>query len=546
VSLPRKDSVNQASNATATSGTQALPPVLGRLLTGTIWLGLRIPLQFAFALLTTRLVLEAIGPIENGAYAFAWGFGFFQFLFEFGASSALQRQISDAWTRHDRDGVDRAIACGMTFYAVMAVLQAAALLAVAYWALPHSKLQPASYPLVVKLLWLQALTAPCFGASVVVSSVLQAARRYDFVPRYEIAITLLRFAVLVVGVKTGVDFFWIVTTQTLIQVTLGLGPALVVMVRELGHTLHFRGAQWADYKALGHFSFFVALIQISVVMADKLDTTILGFVLKTSAEPAITVYWVVSKPFLQLRQMGWMLAYLVMPAVASLAAARDERGLDRVKYDGTRLHIGVLLPVGLLAWIYAGPFLSFWIGDRQWYAINSLGYDLEDVTRLMRLFLVAAIPLVLSVPVQMAIGLNKVKVVALSALLGSLLNLPISCYLTARVGVSGVIWGTVLTTLFSNLLIPGIHVFRELRIQSSTYIKRTLYAPMSGAAMLLGTTQALALLAPVDAPGRTLWARASLLVVQLIICPLAYVSGYLLVPAGRQDLIELIAKLRGR
>ena len=53
----------------------------------------------------------------------------------------------------------------------------------------------------------------------------------------------------------------------------------------------------------------------------------------------------------------------MMPAVASLAAANDDRTLDRVKYDGTRLHIGVLLPVGLLAWIYAGPFLSLWIGQ---------------------------------------------------------------------------------------------------------------------------------------------------------------------------------------
>src|SRR5271156_4806386 len=155
------------------SGATALPPVLGRLLSGTFWLALRVPLQFVFGLLTTRLVLDAIGPFENGAYAFAWGFGFFQFLFEFGASSALQRQISAAWTRGDRAGVDRAIACGMTFYAAMAVLQVAALLGVAYWALPHSKLHVSSYPLVIKLLWLQAVTAPCFGMSVVVSSVLQ-------------------------------------------------------------------------------------------------------------------------------------------------------------------------------------------------------------------------------------------------------------------------------------------------------------------------------------------------------------------------------------
>ena len=139
---------------------------------------------------------------------------------------------------------------------------------------------------------------------------------------------------------------------------------------------------------------------------------------------------------------------MVMPAVASLAAARDARGLERIKYDGPRLHLGLLLPVALLAWIYAGPFLSLWVGDR-------LGYDAARVAPLMRLFLVATIPLVIAVHVQMAIGMGRIKVVALSALAGSLVNLPISYVLTTRLGVAGVIWGTVLTTLFSNLLVPG-------------------------------------------------------------------------------------------
>ena len=129
-----------------------------------------------------------------GAYRFAWGFGFFQILFEFGISSALQRQISDAWTRGDRDGVDRAIACGMNFYTAMAAgadrgPAGRGLLGLA----PH-RVPGESYHLIVKLLWLQIVTAPCFGFSVVVSSVLQAARRYDFIPRLEVAITILRFA----------------------------------------------------------------------------------------------------------------------------------------------------------------------------------------------------------------------------------------------------------------------------------------------------------------------------------------------------------------
>jgi O-antigen/teichoic acid export membrane protein len=531
---------------TAMSGTRVLPPVLSRLLSGTFWLALRVPLQVVFSLWTTRLILETIGPVENGAYGFAWGFGFFQFLFEFGASSALQRQISDAWTRGDRGGVDRAIACGVNFYTAIAFFQVGALLSIAYWALPYTKLQVSSYPLVVKLLWLQAVTAPCFGFSVVVSSVLQAARRYDFVPRYELAITVLRFVVLVVGLKARIDFFWVVATQTAVQIGLGLGPALWVMVRELGHAPHFQGARWADYKALGHISLYVALIQISVVLADRVDTTVLGFVVPDDSEAAITVYGVVSKPFLHLRQTAWMLAYMVMPAVASLAAARDERGLDRVKYDGTRMHIGLLLPVGLLAWIYAAPFLSLWIGDAQWDEMRLVGYGLSDVASLMRLFLVAALPLVLSVPVQMSIGINKIKVIALAALAGSIVNLPISCYLTARLGVAGVVWGTVLTTLFSNLLIPGIYVFRVLEIDLRTYLKRTLSAPMAGAAALLVTTWALPHLAPHAFVGPTLSTLKLPLILHLGAGTLAYVGGYLLVPVGRSDLIELTSKLRRR
>ena len=514
---------------TAVSSTRALPPVLGRLLSGTFWLALRVPLQVVFSLWTTRLVLGAIGPGLSGAYKFAWGFGFFQMLFEFGISSALQRQISDSWTRDDREGVDRAVACGMNFYSAMALVQVAALLVVAYWAMPHSQFALNSqavianivsqqmmgdpghgisaavsslmqYNFIIKLLWLQILTAPCYGISVVVSSVLQAARRYDFIPRFEVAITILRFLVLVVGVAAGVDFYWIVVAQIAVQVVLSLGPGLWVMVHDLGHMPRFRGARLADYRALGHISFFMAMIQISVVLGDKVDTTILGFMHPRPGQ-ANAVYDVVSKPFLQLRQTGWMLAYMVMPAVASLAAARDLRGLERVKYDGTRLHIGALLPVGLLGWIYAGPFLSLWVGNR-------LGYDAASDGYLMQLFLTAALPLVLSVPVQMAIGINKIEVIALAALGGSLLNLPISCYLTSRIGVAGVIWGTVLTTFFSNLIVPGLYVFRVLEIDLRTYLRRTLCPPLTGAVALISATWLIRQFVPVVWPGTILWVRA--------------------------------------
>ena len=259
----------------------------------------------------------------------------------------------------------------------------------------------------------------------------------------------------------------IVALQTIVLLAGMLVPALWVMVRHIGCLPRFARIRAGDFATLLQIGFYIFLMQLSVVLADKIDTTILGYALRDlDPGPAITVYQNVSKPFFQIRQTGWTLAYLVVPAVASLAAAQDLRGLDQLKYDGTRFLVGLLLPIALLAGIYAAPFLSLWVGPR--YASSA---------PLLRLFLVAALPLVLSVLAQMAIGLGKLRVVALSPLLGSFVNVPLSYYLTVRMGVEGVIWGTVATTLISNLLVPGIYLFELLKMELSAFLTRTLALP---------------------------------------------------------------------
>jgi O-antigen/teichoic acid export membrane protein len=464
-------------------------------------------------------------------------------------SSALQRQVSDAWTRGDRDGVDRAIACGSAFYATLAVVQAAALVGIAAWVVPHSGFAPADHALIVKLLYLQAATAPLFGLSTVVSSVLQAARRYDFLPRLDLAAVVFRFVVLVVGLEAGVDFFLIVVAQMIGQILILLGPSTLVLVRELDFRPRLRAARWSEFRLLWTISSYVFLIQLSVVLADRIDTTVLGLALPEGvAGPAVTVYQVVSKPFTQIRQTGWTLTYLVMPAVASLAAAGQAVEMERLKYDGSRLLIGLLAPIGLLAAIDARPFLVTWMGP-------SYGPD----AWLLQLFLVALLPLTISVLVQMSIGLGHLRAIAVAALVGAIVNLPLSYVLTLRLGVSGVIWGTVLTTLFSNLLVPGWYTFHTLNVRPATFLRRTLLAPLGGIAALLAALLVARLLGldpePTGAlastladllPGPERLIRALPFLADLTLGTLAYVVGYLLVPSGRGDLDALRRRLAGR
>ena len=518
------------------SAAPTLPPVLGGLMRGTFFLGLKTTLAVAIAFVSIPMVQHHLGKGLNGAYVFAWNFGFLQFLLEFGMSSALQRHVSETLGRGDRAGVNRAIACGMGFYTAMAATQVVILVGVAYLVVPLTKFRGAEAGLIVQLLWLQAITAPVFGLAAVISSVLQGARRYDFFPRLELAVVAIRFALLVVGLRLGVDFFAIVVAQTAVQVGLLIGPGLWVMIRGLGYVPHYRGARWSDFAGLLRVSLYLFLLQLSVVLADQLDILVLGFALADADPgPAITTYQNVSKPFFQTRQTGWTLAYLVMPAVVSLAAVRDERSLERVKYDGPRYLAGVILPVALLAATYAETFLTLWVGPE--FAADA---------PLLRLFLVGTIPLLISVQVQMMIGMGRIRVVALAAIAGAIINLPLSYYLTRRIGVAGVIWGTVLTTLFSNLLIPGVHLYRVLAIDARTTLVRTLGPPAAGALALVAATWALRRgFAPGAAADRG-WLRYAPFAAHLAVGCLAYLAGYLATPTGRADLALLARKLPGR
>ena len=507
--------------------------MLGRVLRGTFWLALKTPVAVVIALWSIPLTQKYIGYTANDGYLFAWGFGYIQFLLEFGMGSALQRQMVDAYARGDREGVNRTIACGMNFYAVVTLVQMVVLLWIAYGGLPE---EFRGNKLVLGLLWVQVLAAPFFGMSTVVGGVLQAARRYEFIPRLELAIVVLRFGLLLVGYWANLPFLWVVVGQVVIQIGLSLGPALWVMVKDLGYLPHFGGARRSDYATMMHISIYMALLQWSVVLADKVDTTVLGYGLQgVKSQGWITVYQNVSKPFLQIRQTGWTLAYLVMPAVVSLIASGDKGGLERVKYDGSRALIGLLTLPTLLAGLYASTFLQLWVGPK-----------FMPYAWMLQLFLVATIPLALLVLCQMALGMGKIEVIAWASLAGALVNLPLSYYLTRRLGVSGVIWGTVLTTLFSNLLVPGIYLFKLLEIRPSTFFTRTLSPPLVGGLALLATCWIFSRIVPPDPVGTTTAGRILPFLANLTMGSLAYAAGYIAVPAGSGDFAALGRKLLRR
>ena len=138
--------------------------------------------------------------------------------------------------------------------------------------------------------------------------------------------------------------------------------------------------------------------------------------------------------------------------------------------------------------------------------------------------------------------------IALAARAGSLVNLPLSYVWTRVAGdVSGVIWGTVLTTWVSNLLVPALYCAHVLKIAPGVFLRRTLGAPLVGAAVLVAVallTRGIVADGAID--GGTRLQRATPLVIHLAIGVGAYMLGYLLTPTGKADLQGLLDRIRRR
>jgi O-antigen/teichoic acid export membrane protein len=124
----------------------------------------------------------------------------------------------------------------------------------------------------------------------------------------------------------------------------------------------------------------------------------------------------------------------VMPAAAFLNAADDERQLRALYLRGTKYAVAFCLPVALAALLYARAILVTWVG-----------IEYESLAGATRLFLVYPVLVAIHViGVTMLVGLGRMREMVILSPASVALNLVISLALVSRLGLNGVIWGTLI------------------------------------------------------------------------------------------------------
>jgi O-antigen/teichoic acid export membrane protein len=170
---------------------------------------------------------------------------------------------------------------------------------------------------------------------------------------------------------------------------------------------------------------------------------------------------------------------VIFPAATEMHVKGDERGLERLYHDGTRMTMLVMLTVVLIAGFWANDFYRIWIGSKY-----LTGAPFHSVAVLFQILLLSvATSYSASIANQILVSAGRVRTVALALVCGSFLNLSISLLLIRSYGLVGVAIATVSASIIIDLVVMHVLVQRTLNLSLDTFLRRACARPLAAGLM---------------------------------------------------------------
>jgi len=187
--------------------------------------------------------------------------------------------------------------------------------------------------------------------------------------------------------------------------------------------------------------FFFFVLQVTAAVGYQTDTLILAQILGPSS---VTVYSITSKLFMILPSVFGLVMIPLWPAYGEALARGDTQWIRKTLLCSILIGVAVLLPSNLCLIFLSRFLIRIWVGPQI----------VPPLLLLIGLSCWAVLATGISTP--LAMFLNGTGIIRLQAVLGVLMaivNLALSIYLTRHIGISGVIFGSIIAQV-AIVLIP--------------------------------------------------------------------------------------------
>jgi O-antigen/teichoic acid export membrane protein len=436
---------------------------------------LRLAAAAVIGLVMVPVLVHGLGKAAYGVWVIVVSFAAYSEVFQFGFAKATPKYVAEYTALGD---FARARSAAATSFWLLSIAGALALLLGVVMAAVFPDLfdvspgiSHAAQALVLIVVVNAALSIPTdtFGG------VLIGLQRFDLLNWTLIVVVVAQAigAVIVITAGGGLVPLGIVTVipNLLAQVwryliARRLIPGLNVSPRRVDRRL---------VRQLAGLSVWFGLIDVANLLLNSAYTIIVGLVLGVEAA---AVYAVAAKLPTAAAQLVAPISGVFFPHSSELAARSDKAGLRDSLVTGTRILLGIGLPLALLISILAGPIIRTWVGP---------GFG--DATAIVVILAPSIVMLGLcQIGLQMLQGIGKPRVPALIFISEGILNVGLAILLANLIGLNGVAWADLLAGLAVTVLAFFPYMCRQFELPPWPFARSLVvsHVPPAAAALAVG------------------------------------------------------------
>lgn len=406
------------------------------------WIGTIANMAVGFFL--APFILHRLGNVAYGVWVLAISVVAYLTLLDLGMHSSVLRFVSKGYTTKDHQGASDAISAALWFRLVISAVALILSTGLAFVFPQVFHIQKELAGDAREAILLIGLTTAVTMSVGVMGGVLSALNRYDLQNYVNLVQTAVRVTGVVIVLRGGHGIVAIAVCELIATIC---GNVLLVWIASrLYPELRVRltKPKREILKKLWSYSSYAFLTTIAVRLVYQTDNLVVGAFVSVSA---VTFYAIANSLCRYADQIVGSMGGTFVPAASTYEAAGNTAGLLMLYKNGTRATIMLSAPI-LITLILRGPaFIGLWMGNQY---SHSSGVVLM-ILGIPLLFLFAN-----RTAGAIAFGIEMHKTIAIWAFAEGVSNLTLSIILVHWYGIYGVALGTMIPSLFVNLVLwPG-------------------------------------------------------------------------------------------
>jgi O-antigen/teichoic acid export membrane protein len=443
-------------------------------------LGGRITLV-ALALVSTPIVLHAIGTTQYGVYVLALSLGGLLNILDLGLTPAIIMLLSRAWHEHEIGDMQRATSTGFTLFLGIGIIGGGVMALLVPWMVGSLLHVPASTRSAARFaLWLSTGAFVLNMWLAVFSAVPIALERYDLVTARVIGVSLTSTVALLICVLAGGGLQALMIVNILTSVV-GLLLFYTVSRRLLPEIRLRPGFDRATFRQLARFSAFKFVGSVSGILTFRFDQFAIGALMNVTA---VGYYGVPANASLR---VFTSLIELIQPLFPRISKMRGDPVLRRSLFlRGARVMNLASLGILSILIVFADCVLRYWIHGDQGRVIA-----LQSTPAFRWLLAAFIIQSLAAVPAIFSEALGWPEINNGFSVAGALIHVPLVLILVPHFGITGAALALFINSVTQTVAFVVYASRRTADVGAWELFTQTLARPAGGA--VIGAVGALLL-----------------------------------------------------